>query len=270
MTIRGKVIPRGAELAVSWGMVRDGRLSRWCAIAIMLSPALAVTGCTSGGGMFGSPTASTSAPPPAAGAPPPTPSSPSFTDEFKGLFSRSSAQAPQSVAGAPQRDLDCPLIDIRSGASTLQIPQPTEDQNSTMSLKYQGTFVRAARECALVSGQVVMKIGVEGRIIVGPAGGPGPVEVPLRIAVVSETTAGTQPIATKLIRIPVDVTSTDSGTTFTHVENGVSFPMPPSADLDRYIVYIGFDPLGAEAQDQQKPKPKAKPKPKPMLKPTTG
>ena len=61
-----------------------------------------------------------------------------------------------------------------------------------MSLKYQGTFVRAARECAVVGGQMVMKVGVEGRIIVGPAGGPGQVDVPLRIAVVDEKPAGSK------------------------------------------------------------------------------
>jgi hypothetical protein len=127
-----------------------------------------------------------------------------------------------------------------------------------MALKYQGTFVRAARECALVSGNVVMKIGVEGRIIVGPAGGPGQVDVPLRIAVVEETTAHTKPIVTQLIRIPVTVASASENPTFTHIEEGVTFPMP--ANLDNYLVYIGFDPIAAAAQDH--PKPAAKPKPK--------
>jgi hypothetical protein len=130
-----------------------------------------------------------------------------------------------------------------------------------MGLKYQGTFVRAARECAVVSGQMVMKVGVEGRIVVGPAGGPGHIDVPLRIAVVRETTAGTKTIVTKLIRIPVTVQSSTDNPTFTHVEEGLSFPMPPAGDLDDYTVYIGFDPLAADAQDRQKLKPKPKTKP---------
>jgi hypothetical protein len=130
-----------------------------------------------------------------------------------------------------------------------------------MAVRYQGTFVRAARECALVGGNVVMKIGVEGRIIVGPAGGPGQVDVPLRIAVVEETTARTKPIVTQLIRIPVTVASATENPTFTHIEEGVTFPMP--ANLDNYIVYIGFDPIAAAAQDH----PKAAPKPKPKAKP---
>ena len=137
-----------------------------------------------------------------------------------------------------------------------------------MSLKYQGTFVRAARDCNVVAGQLVMKIGVEGRIIVGPAGGPGQVDVPLRIAVVDQTTSGSNTIVTKLILIPVTVSPTDNGAMFTHIEDNLTFPLPSSAELDDYIVYIGFDPIGAEASGQgetrpRKPRVKPKPKPKP-------
>jgi len=85
--------------------------------------------------------------------------------------------------------------------------------------------------------------------------------VPLRIAVVEETAARTKPITTKLIRIPVTVASAAENPTFTHIEEDLSFPMP--ANLDKYLVYIGFDPIAAAAQDHPKaplkPKPKAKP-----------
>ena len=129
-----------------------------------------------------------------------------------------------------------------------------------MALKYQGTFVRAARECALVNRQMVMKIGVEGRIIVGPAGGPGQVDVPLRIAVVDDTVGGSRPITTKFIRIPVTVGPEQPVVNFSHVEEGMSFPMPSAAELDNYVVYVGFDPLTLETQDQAREKPKVKPK----------
>jgi hypothetical protein len=146
----------------------------------------------------------------------------------------------------------------------LTIPPPN-GENGAMSLKYQGTFVRAARECAVVNGQMVMKIGVQGRLIVGPAGGPGQVEVPLRIAVVESPVIGSKTIVTKLIQIPVTVGSNDGFTNFTHIEPGLTFPMPSATALENYLVYIGFDPLGAQALDKQKAKPapaiKRKPKP---------
>lgn len=133
-----------------------------------------------------------------------------------------------------------------------------------MALKYQGSFVRAARECAVVGGNMVMKIGVEGRIVVGPGGGPGQIDVPLRIAVVQETASGTTPIVTKLIRMPVMVAAGQGNVPFTHVEEGLSFPLPdPTTVLDDYIAYVGFDPLAAQTQDQPKEKLKPKPKKKP-------
>ncbi len=146
--------------------------------------------------------------------------------------------------------MSCPSVQIRQGASTLTIAPP--GQNSAMSLKYQGSFLRAARQCTVVGGNMVMKIGVEGRIIVGPAGGPGEVDVPLRIAIVHETPAGTTPIVTKFIPIPVAVTSTDRPTPFSHIEETMSFPLPTSAvTLDDYKVYVGFDPLTAEMSKQK-------------------
>jgi hypothetical protein len=79
--------------------------------------------------------------------------------------------------------------------------------------------------------------------------------------VVEETTKGTRPVVTKLIRIPVTVASATDNPTFTHVEEGLSFPMPK--DLDNYVVYIGFDPLALQPPARSAaPRPKGKPKPK--------
>jgi len=111
---------------------------------------------------------------------------------------------------------------------------------------------------------MVVRVGIQGRIVVGPAGRPGEVVVPVRVAVVDETPGGMRPVVTKLIRIPVTVASANDNTLFSHIEEGLSFPLPtPTAVLDDYIVYVGFDPLAAGAQDQQKQKPPSKAKPKP-------
>src|ERR1700754_4803995 len=127
-----------------------------------------------------------------------------------------------------------------------------------MTLKYQGSFVRAARECSVVNGQMVMKVGIQGRVIVGPAGGPGHVDVPLRIAVVDAPSSGTKVITTRFIQIPVDITD-NNGASFSHIEEGLSFPLPsPVGELDNYVIYIGFDQFSA----QPKAAPPARGKPK--------
>jgi hypothetical protein len=235
-------------LAMSWGMRKLLRI-RWCdrfPVGGLLALALAVAGCTAGGGFSSS-------------TPPPADASPSFSDKVKNFFSNSSAKSPQAATGA-KTDVYCPYIEIRQGASTLSIGPPGD--NAAMMLKYQGTFVRAARECAVVGTDLVMKIGVQGRMIVGPAGGPGDVVVPLRIAVVHETTARSQTITTKLIRIPVSVPPGAPSTEFTHIEEGLAFPLPSPATIEDYTVYIGFDPLALEAQDKKAAKPRANSKTK--------
>ena len=238
--------------------------------AALLAFALLIAGCSGGG--FGGPSTTASASPPAtaesSGSPAPASpaapsSSPSFKDKIAAFFSGATQKGPQPVTNA-QPDVSCPFLDIRQGASTLTIPPPPPDgANEAMTLKYQGVLVRAARDCAVVNGQMVIRVGIQGRIVVGPAGGPGQVDVPLRIAVVSSPTTDAKTIATKLIRIPATIGASDDNTDFSHIEEGLSFPMPPAGELENYIVYIGFDPVGAAAQDQAKPRPPAGKKPKP-------
>jgi hypothetical protein len=49
-----------------------------------------------------------------------------------------------------------------------------------------------------------------------------------------------------------------NGTVFTDIEEDLSFPMPPPADLQRYVVYVGFDEAGDRGQPQAKKKAPAK------------
>ena len=88
-----------------------------------------------------------------------------------------------------------------------------------------------------------------GRVITGPAGGPGTVDVPLRIAVVQE---GPEPktVVSKLARLSVNVAGEPAFADFTHIDEDVTFPLPRNApDIANYVVYVGFDPGcgGAEA-----------------------
>jgi hypothetical protein len=248
------------------GMLHDIYRKRVCdcvPVAALLALTLLAAGCTSSGvgGSASAPATDASA------APPPAPN---LKDKIANFFTTSATTEPHPTTAnaAAQPDINCPLIDIREGASTLTIPPPPPDgSNEAMSLQYQGIFVRAARDCKVTANQLVMRVGVEGRIVVGPAGGPGQVEVPLRIAIVDSPAGNPKTVLTKLIRIPVVLGPSDGSMEFTHVEDGLAFPMPTSAELDNYIVYIGFDQIGAEQEDKAKLKPAHKVKPKPKLKP---
>jgi hypothetical protein len=149
---------------------------------------------------------------------------------------------------------------VRLGAATLMIgSKPGEGEPSAMDLRYQGSIIRTARECKVVGGVMTMKVGIEGRVITGPAGGPGNVDVPLRLAVVKEGVTP-KPILSKFARIPVTITGAIDRVTFTHVDPEISFPMPvPATDIDSYVVYVGFDSMAAQPAKRPPAKRAARP-----------
>jgi hypothetical protein len=114
-------------------------------------------------------------------------------------------------------------------------------------VRYQLTLTQLARQCTAMGANLVMKVGVQGRIIVGPAGGPGQVDIPLRYAVVREGVAP-KTIATKFKRVPADIPPGQPNVVFSDVEESLSFPMPSRAELAAYMVYVGFDEIGEGAE----------------------
>lgn len=171
--------------------------------------------------------------------------------------SATSATDPKAagVGGAPSTDVECPSVQVRNGASTWQTPTG----GSTTDLRYQASLGQMARECALLGDTMTVKVGVEGRVLVGPKGAPGNIEVPLRLALVQE---GPHPksIWTKFYAVPVNLQPGQSGTAFTHVEDDLTFAMPASKDITAYVIYVGFDPQGMNARKKKAPPHRAAPK----------
>ena len=91
-----------------------------------------------------------------------------------------------------------------------------------MTTRYQVSIAQTARECAPLGGVMTMKVGVEGRVLLGPAGGPGQIDVPLRMAVVQE---GPNPktIVSKFYRLAVAIPPGQTSVPFVHVEQDLTF-----------------------------------------------
>jgi hypothetical protein len=157
------------------------------------------------------------------------------------------SQPASRTASAP--DVECPGVDVRAGASTMNIAM-RPDQATAGDLRYQLSFGQTARECRVQDGTMTIKVGVQGRVILGPFGTPGSVDIPLRYAVVRE---GPEPkaIATRFKRAGATIGAGQTHVQFVDIEEGLSFPLPPAAELSSYVVYVGFDEIG----DQQEKKP---------------
>jgi hypothetical protein len=166
------------------------------------------------------------------------------------------APAPAATTGATTNLDTCPNVDIRRGAGTISINSNERDP-SAAQLRYQISIGQTARECTSVAGNLNIKVGMQGRIVLGPAGGAGSLEVPVRYALVEE---GPQPktIYSKLYRVPVTISDGQPSVSFTHIEEAMAVPMPTPSVFDRYVIYVGFDPLGS-AQERQKQAPKRRP-----------
>ncbi|MET0720761.1 MAG: hypothetical protein ABWY64_07980 [Tardiphaga sp.] len=169
-------------------------------------------------------------------------------DRFSQLFGSNSQSPGEAAPAAQDGDLTCPSVSIRPGASTYAVGLPGK-QASGNDLRYQATITRTARDCNLNAGQIAVRIGIQGRLIVGPAGAPATVDVPLRVAVVQE---GVNPktIATKVFQTTVQV-GAETSVPFSLVGEDLVYPAPTAAAGDAYVFYIGFDPQAL------KPEPRA-------------
>jgi hypothetical protein len=187
----------------------------------------------------------------------PAQSSPSVTSRVADMLLQKPPQptaAERQAAVSNIAETVCPPVDVRAGASTLTVPPGGSD---AFSLRYQGSIGELARECNVSGGIMRMKIGIGGRVLVGPAGGAGQLEVPLRYAVVKE---GPEPktVISKFSKVSVAIPAGQPNVIFSHVDNDIAFPMPPGLEIEAYVVYVGFDPAG-EKQQPKKPQAKSKP-----------
>ena len=179
-----------------------------------------------------------------------------FTSVFSGPATPPAQAAPVASAAASG---DCPSIDVRAGAGTYTASGTSAD-TAASGVRYQASLSQLARQCTAAGGNLLIKVGVQGRIILGPAGGPGPVELPLRYAVVlGGVTERT--IATEFKRVAAEVPPGQSSVTFSNVDESLSIPMPPRAELAAYMIYVGFDEIGDAPEKKpaaKKPAPKRK------------
>jgi hypothetical protein len=224
---------------------------RAAAALAALTLASVAAGCSSDR-LFGSEQASASA----SGAP--AQSSPSVASRVADMFLQKPPKptaAEKQAAVSNLAETVCPPVDVRAGASTLTVPPGGSD---AFSLRYQGSIGELARECNVSGGIMRIKIGIEGRVLVGPAGGAGQLEVPLRYAVVRE---GPEPktVISKFSKFPVTIPEGQPNVVFSHVDNDIAFPIPPGLEIEAYVVYVGFDPLGEKQQPAKKPPAKRAP-----------
>jgi hypothetical protein len=210
-------------------MIRDrlphrAAAKRVAGLAAIAMASVMLAGC-GGGSMFGS--SSTS-------------SGPSLGDRFGQIFGSKSQAVGEAPPPPEDNEPTCPSVDIRAGASTMAVGLPGKPAAGN-DLRYQISVLRTARDCTLVGNEVHARVGIQGRIIVGPAGAPPAVIVPMRVALLQE---GVQQkvIFSRAYQTTVDMSHGDGTTDFSFVAEDIVYPAPSGSAGDNYIFYVGFDP----------------------------
>lgn len=125
--------------------------------------------------------------------------------------------APERLPEEEQNDFVCPQVIIEEGGAAIR----AQGGPDSSSLRHQTAILNVARECTpRPDGSFALKIGVEGRVVIGPAGSPGSYFSSLNMRVLR----GTSVVAQRTARVGAQIPSGQGGASFTHVEEGIQVP----------------------------------------------
>lgn len=191
------------------------RAARRASVVLLLVGATGLGGCTSLG--MGSDMGETSM----------------SSSTFGEFFRNSSSTQPLPQAPPSDGDIECPQVEILDGGAAIRV-------EGGGSVRHQLSLGQTARECRLVGNQISVKVGVEGRALLGPSGSPGTFAAPVRFVI----KRGDKVMVSRLQRTSVTIPAGDTSAGFIMIEDNLLVPK----DGEEMTIIIGFDPNGrAEA-----------------------
>ena len=143
---------------------------------------------------------------------------------------------PTAMPVGPQEDPNCPGVEVLEGTASLRVGRP-----GSSDVAHQASLTDVARECVFQPGSVSLKVGVQGRMLIGTAGRPGSYTVPVRVVV----KRGDSVVVSRIARISVAIPSGETSAAFAHVEDGIQVSRTPGMDpADEFSVLVGLDAGG--------------------------
>ncbi len=133
----------------------------------------------------------------------------------------------------------CPTIALLPGTESQRVMAPGASGNQ--GLRFQYSLQTVGRECTIAGDRVSIRVGADGRVLLGPAGAAGRFDVPIRVAVFSESQG--KPIESKLFRMGVSVPAGQASVPFQFVSDSVVVRIPPGR-TGEYSIKIGIDGAG--------------------------
>ena len=159
------------------------------------------------------------------------------------LLAFNSTKAPPNPNGAARERVDCPVVQIDPGHSAVRV-----GGEGATGVRYQISIGDVARDCERQGNQVMVRVGVETRTVLGTAGSPGTYTAPLRVSL--RKIAGEQTLASKTYRVGGAVGSTGNAINTLIAEPLAAPYITSHADEDYEIVLA----LGEGGGDDRAPR----------------
>lgn len=162
------------------------------------------------------------------------------------LLGLKSIDAPAAEQGPEAKHIFCPEVLVLEGTAASQAYAGSPPSNA--NLRYQYSLTDTARECHLEGDQLAIKIGVAGKVLLGPAGSPGSFNVPIRMAVLSEQ--NNAPVSSKLYHAAVTVPANETQADFTLVSEPLRVPFIHDHAEEDYTIKVGIDEGSGAGSDK--------------------
>jgi hypothetical protein len=147
------------------------------------------------------------------------------------------APAPQTrfpEAVKQENDFDCPVLDVSANGAAMRDFAGGAEAGA-QALRHQISITNVARECKDAGANINMKLGVEGSVLLGPAGSPGTFSVPLLF----EARVKDKVVGSRRETLSVTIASGETRASFNTVVS--DFIVPKDDDTD---VFVGLNQGG--------------------------
>lgn len=128
----------------------------------------------------------------------------------------------------------CPRIFLREGTAIYRAYAKGGEDDPSQVI-HQSSITDTTRQCRISGDQTIMTVVASGRLVSGPAGKAGQVDLPVRVAVLD----GEDVLYSELQKQPVILTEAAPASQFVFTNSTVTFPVSAAR---RAKVFIGFDP----------------------------
>ncbi len=166
------------------------------------------------------------------------------TSKIGNLLAFNSASAPPLPGKTATARIECPVVQVEPGMSAFRVGGA-----ESSSVRYQISIGDVARECSQSGGQLLIRVGVETRTVIGPAGGPGSYTAPLTIAV--RRTGDETVLASKTYQVGGAVSGSGNAINAL-IADPLAVPFINERAADDYEVVLSMGKGGGEVRDRRR------------------